>query len=673
MLAPHPHREPVDEVGRIRQGVVNQPALPAPPYTTVLIPKRATPNGPITTARLRRTAILYGVLFLAGVTLAGLAPSPGLRAFALGLVVPGGGFWVYAAGDALSMVEHVGLALLTLPIFLLALFAWFGSGNVMAPVVVWLGSALAAGAMGHDLTWSSATLFVPGLVVVGGVSRFFLRRRTLAAAQARRERRNAFLTNSRAVATPTASASSLPLVEELSTDDLAAMRFLLDRALQPISDFNGFEWIEQFQTSAVRYQVMALSYALSLVHFARLPAFRGYLSVAQQNLIEKMKDHRVWRYWALENAWGNLRLDADPMAPATHDNVMYSGWYAAMIAMYASNTGDDRYDLPGAITLRHPSGRDFVYDFPSVVRILAENFGRSVFCLFPCEPNWIYTTCNNFAGIALKTQDRLRGTDYWSTVGPTYERKIEDEFMTVDGRVVAIRSAGTGLTIPALTSVVTDAGTAFYMHPLLPAIARRSWEIVRHDLLELTDGGAQLETRGVDFIDTGNYRRSNATTLASVMATAAEMGDSPVAQTLLQRFDADHPVVTSGGVRHHPGVSVMGHILAFNARAGRPNAMHDLVAVGMPERFRSGPLLDDVEYPQVLVARAVSDGRALEAVLYPGDRQGRQSLGLSQLRPGSLYRCEGSVAAEVLADAAGTARVMVDLDGRTEFRLCPIE
>ena len=234
MPAPHLHREPVDEIGCTRQGVVNQRALLAPPYTTVLIPKRATPNGPITTARLRRTAILYGVLFLAGVTLAGLARSPGLRAFALGLVVPGRGFWVYAAGDALSVVEHVGLALLTRPIFFLTLFAWFASGNVVAPVAVWLGSALAAGAMGHERTWSAATLFVPGLVVVGGVSGFFLRRRTLAAAHARRERRNAFLTNSRALATPTDSASSLPLVEELSTDDFAAMRFLLDRALQPI-------------------------------------------------------------------------------------------------------------------------------------------------------------------------------------------------------------------------------------------------------------------------------------------------------------------------------------------------------------------------------------------------------------------------------------------------------
>jgi hypothetical protein len=75
----------------------------------------------------------------------------------------------------------------------------------------------------------------------------------------------------------------------------------------------------------------------------------------------------------------------------------------------------------------------------------------------------------------------------------------------------------------------------------------------------------------------------------------------------------------------------------------------------------------------VLVARAVSDGRALEAVLYPGNHQGRQSLGLSQLRPGSRYRCEQSVAGEVIADATGHARVMVDLDGRTEFRMCPIE
>jgi Linalool dehydratase/isomerase len=643
------------------------------PYQTALIPDRHAPDGPITTARLRRTAVLYGTLFLVGVTVAALARSSGVQAFALGLIVPGGGFLVYAAGGPLSVVTHVGLALLTVALFLLAIFAWFGSGNILAPVVVWLGSALAAGTMRHHQIWSSATTFLPGLVVASGAAGLFLRRWNLAAARERRERRNVFLADSLAVATPMDAASSLPVVEELSTEDLAAMRFLLDRGLQPVGEFNGFDWIEQFQTAAVRYQVMGLSYALSLAHFSRLPALRGYLSTAQQNLIEKMKDHRVWRYCALENAWGNLRLDPDPMAPETHDNVMYSGWYAAMIAMYASNTSDDRYDKPGAITLRHPSGHEFIYDFPSVIRILADNFARSDFCLFPCEPNWIYTICNNFAGIALKTHDRLRGTDYWSRVGPTYRRKIDDEFMTVDGRLVAIRSARTGLTIPALTSVMADAGSAFYLHPLLPEIARRSWEIVRHDLLELTDGGVKLATRGWDLIDTGNYRRSNATTVAAVMATAVEMGDSHTAHILQQLFEADHPVVTEGGVQHHPGVSVTGHVSEFNARVGRPNAMHDLVAVGIPEDWRNGPLLDQVEYPRVLVARAVSDGRAVEAVLHPGAGKGRQVVGLSQLRAGCRYRCEGTVAAEVIADAAGRTRVAVDLDGRTEIRLRPVE
>jgi len=642
-------------------------------YETALIPDRDTPNGPITNARLRRSAVLYGALFLVGVAVAVFARSPRLEAFGLGLIVPGGGFLVYAAGGAVSIVEHVGLAMLSVALFLLALFAWFGSGNILAPIGIWLGSALGAAAMRHDETWSPANAFVVGLVVVGVAAGLFFRRRNLGAARARRERRNRFLAASRAVATPRDPATSLPVVEELSLEDLAAMRFLLDRGLQPVSDFNGFDWIEQFQTSSVRYQVMGLSYALSQAQFARVPALRGYLSTAQQNLIEKMKDHRIWKYWALENAWGNLRLDPDPIAPGTHDNVMYSGWYAAMIAMYASNTGDDRYDKPGAITLQHPSGREFVYDFPRVVRILAENFGRSDFCLFPCEPNWIYTICNNFAGIALAVHDRVRGTNYWSAVGPIYRQKLDDEFMTIDGRLVAIRSARTGLTIPALTSVMADAGSAFYLHPLLPEIARRSWEIVRHDLLELRDGGVEIATRGWDLIDTGNYRRSNATTLTAVMMTAVEMGDSDVAQALRSVFEADHPGVTVGGVRHHAGVSVTGHVAAFMARAGRSNGMHDLVAGGVPEAWRTGPLLERVEYPQVVIAKAVSDGRALEVVAHPGAGKGRHEVGLSQLRPGRRYCCEGTTAAELIADAAGRASVGVDLDGRTEIRVRPVE
>ncbi len=40
--------------------------------------------------------------------------------------------------------------------------------------------------------------------------------------------------------------------KEFSLDDLKRMRFLLDCALQPTHNFDGFEWIDQFQTAAVR-------------------------------------------------------------------------------------------------------------------------------------------------------------------------------------------------------------------------------------------------------------------------------------------------------------------------------------------------------------------------------------------------------------------------------------
>jgi hypothetical protein len=360
------------------------------------------------------------------------------------------------------------------------------------------------------------------------------------------------------------------------------------------------------------------------------------------------------------------------MAPATRDNVMYSGWYAAMIGMHASNTGDDAYDRPGSIVLRHPSGREFVYDWPGIVEILADNYVRAPFTLFPCEPNWIYVFCNNFGAIGVRLHDRLRGSDYWSRIAPHYRRSLEQEFMTVDGRVLVIRSALTGLTIPSPTSTGSDAMAAFYGHAIFPDLARRSWEIVRREMLHVDAGGARLDQRGFDRFDTGNYRRSNATTLTAVMAAAIEMGDAEAHDAVRARFMADHPPVMDAGVLHHPGVSTQVHSVAFCSRAGRTNAIHDLVAEGLPAAWREGPLLENVEYPDVLVAKAVSDGAALDLTLLPGRDPGRHTLGLSQLRPGTRYRCEGTVEPAVGADAEGRTTVTVELAGRRAVRVQPV-
>jgi hypothetical protein len=55
---------------------------------------------------------------------------------------------------------------------------------------------------------------------------------------------------------------------------------------------------------ATRYQVNTLGWTLALANHNCVPAMRGYLQEAQLNLIEKLKDHRLWSYWWWENLGG---------------------------------------------------------------------------------------------------------------------------------------------------------------------------------------------------------------------------------------------------------------------------------------------------------------------------------------------------------------------------------
>jgi hypothetical protein len=208
-------------------------------------------------------------------------------------------------------------------LFVISLLLWFGTGNQLAPLVAWLGSAMAAWAMAHEQTLAGSSLIVSALAattLIAGVRQF---RRNLEARKARLVTRNATIADWPAVATPLSGDGSLPRVGELNPEDLAALRFALDRALQPVDAFDGFDIIEQFQPSALRYQINNLGYVLSLANYTHLPAMHAWLHEAQRNLIEKKKAHRVWQYWGLENLWGNFSTNADPVA---RDNVMYAGF-----------------------------------------------------------------------------------------------------------------------------------------------------------------------------------------------------------------------------------------------------------------------------------------------------------------------------------------------------------
>ena len=107
--------------------------------TTLRIPERTRPHGPVTRARLRRTWIGLGVVWALGLVPVALDASDGLKAAGLGLLVPGGGF-LYTADPLLFG--------LTLTLFLLTFFfgsppgtssrrPWSGPGRPRWPPCAW--------------------------------------------------------------------------------------------------------------------------------------------------------------------------------------------------------------------------------------------------------------------------------------------------------------------------------------------------------------------------------------------------------------------------------------------------------------------------------------------------------------------------------------------------------
>ncbi|WP_205698515.1 hypothetical protein [Conexibacter sp. SYSU D00693] len=640
--------------------------LDRPPVA--LIPERDRPDGPVTTSRLRRSVAAYAAMAGAGAVAARVLGARPAANAALGTVLPGAGY--LSAGRPVAFAS-------TQAAFGLSLVAWLGSGNVVAPVATWAGSALHSAR--RPAARRGATTAVPATAAAVLASGWAARELAHRGAVRRRDRRNARL---RALAADEA-VSAAPRVEtpkgparpqvgpELTADELAHARWVLDRALQPVDQFEGFDKIEQFQTSSVRYQVTTLGHALSTLQFERTPAFHGYLSEAQRRLIDKWQERICWAYWAKESVWGHLAYNPDPVP---RDNIMLTGWLGYQIASYASNTGDRRYEEPGSITFRHPRGQAYEHSFHSIVHALVRGFEGSDFTLFPCEPNWIYALCNGYGVLPLPVHDRLHGTDFSERVLPSFRRAFEQEFLSVDGRTVGIRSSLTGFSLPAMTSILSDCAVIWQLSPVFPDLARGLWEVVRDEWIEVpSTGPVRIAMKGWDKVDLGNYKREvPATAFSAISWAALEMGDTELAARLRADAEATLDPVVDGGVKHYRRISTLNNGALLGAFAGGVSTHRRRIAGGLPEALARGPVLDGAAYPDVLVARATSDGEDLELVLRPGrDDAGRQTLEVARLTPGRTYALRGATTEAVTAGPDGRARVDVDLDGRTEVRLVP--
>ena len=628
--------------------------MPIPP-----IPDFRRVHGPVSRFLLRRSVLVLVAFWTAGLVLDALGSSGGAHALGLGLLLPGGGF-LYAGQPVLAVV-----AFLAFPV---ALGVWWLCGIVLLPPAVWLAAAgLAAAGVGDGTrVWGWSRWAVPLILIAflaAGLGyqqiRFRVQRR-------RGQAYNRCLARQQPLRPATAAT---PSPREAGSEDLMTLRYVLDLALQPPESWEGFFFVrpEQFREGAVRYQLNFVAYTAAMYQYSCAPAFTGYAAEAQRNVIGKMLHRSVWSYWAAENAWGNLRWNPDPIVD---DNVMYSGYLGLMLGLYETMTGDRRYHEPGCLRLRWNAHRTFDHDFGTITDALVDNFTRSRLAQFPCEPNWIYPMCNTFGANSLLAYDRLRHTDHAGPIVAAIRRSYDNgDFCEPDGRLTTARSEYFGFRHPMVGNM-GDAITALFLNPGLPDIGRRTWWLVSTFHLGPLWRRGEIAYRAWDRIDPGNYGiNTDGFTCAVLAANAREYGDEDIARALEAAL-ADR-LVEQHGARRYRGISVWGNLWLALARFGGEDAFRGLVHDGIPQHWRTGPILADAAYPDVLVARAVSDGHDLDLVLRPGNGKTRTTIAVERLRPGHTYDTRGARNALVTADPTGRALIDVDLDDRLELYIRP--
>jgi hypothetical protein len=235
-----------------------------------------------------------------------------------------------------------------------------------------------------------------------------------------------------------------------------------------------------------------------------------------------------------------------------------------------------------------------------------------------------------------------------------------------------VRSSHLGLSWNLWAGPSIQLTTSYWMHAALPEIAQRTWWLLREQELRPTADGVSTRPGVSARLDPGSYQLGTDTYSQVVTLMAArELGDEELATQVQQGLDGREAIAESGGARCYADASGLANLYANLGRYGRHSALRDLVVFGAPEAWRSGPVLAGVAYPDVLVARAVTDGEALDLVLRPGAGPVRTVLLIERLVPHREYVVTGAARSSTIASPDGTAVIEVDLGGRQEVRIAP--
>ena len=395
-------------------------------------------DGPVTK---KHKIIAWTVYFI--FALAGIAPTIfnlglQLKIAGMGIVLPGGGFL------AIGGIWGILFFILTLILFIVGVVLWNTIGNQLAPFFVWIAADILAFTLflrepvwGHAGTCAAIVIplvyFIRSLLIKGPRLKKLLKRQ--------KERLEFFKTE-----IPAEEALAAPEVAddqfELTEMQLAQQRHLFNLAFGPYGEFKGFTdpSSSQMPLNALRYQLSQMLNTLQQIQCQYTPNFHGYAAEAQRKLIEMYLHPRVWRYWRIENFWGNLKFGADPIGK---ENVMLTGFFLINVTMYMRNTGDMRYAEEGGLTFR-----DKKLCFPHSAHTLADsivyNWDTFDYIVYPCEPNWNYSLCNWKAIQSMVNYDALFNTERWAKNRTRVYNAFVREMALPDGGSYLFKTTRTG-------------------------------------------------------------------------------------------------------------------------------------------------------------------------------------------------------------------------------------
>ena len=477
---------------------------------------------------------------------------------------------------------------------------------------------------------------------------------------------------------------------------VGTVRHLVRLASQAEGDWTDMTRAKRAAFDDEQYQLAFMNYALAITQTQLVPAYRELYERATARNIEKMLSPDVW-----QPKWLHLISDPqykkylDPKVdwrdPVRDKNIMYSGHLLQMIGLYETLYGDAKYERPGSIifTLKDDPAFSRSYNFTGLAQVIRAQYINSQFDGAQCEPNMIYSACQQHPILGLISYDKLHKTHLADVRGPFLKRALEQDMIKPSKRFSwpfqAAERHNFDLQIPA-----NDGWTGLFMHAWQKDLVDQIYPAERTPSLDvlLSREPAKVKVYWAQVIASTGF--------SLFAAYTAEIGDQDARRKMIDYADSMfHPVWQNGEYfypRHDPDLATVDlgaalralaessggaigqqqqtlrddqlderQVGPFTGNAGMALAIlnpgnglwsvyNNLAATYVAE----SPQLVGVSYPQVIVNQAFysQTDRVLALGLLPGTADhGRTAFRVKNLKPRGTYDVivDGSAAAKVEA------------------------